>query len=44
MAFELSGAIRRAINAGILNTVTWTFKFIGDSVVNTVDNYHIYFK
>lgn len=40
--FGLSGAIRGAINAGILNAVTGTFRFIGDSVVNVVDNYHIY--
>ena len=39
--FGLSGAVRGAINAGILNAVTGTFRFIGDSVVNVMDSYNV---
>ncbi len=39
--FGLSGAVRGAINAGVLNAVTGTFRFIGDSVVNVMDKYNV---
>lgn len=37
--FGLSGAIKGAINAGILNAITGAARFVGDSVVDIMDNY-----